>query len=133
MFGQLCCIVFVPESAYLSQIYVHSMCNNLYGIVIILFQFHGIPGIESVYMCIRDAQQREIRERLLNITAVTPIEITTHTAHSILLCFMHVFICFCLCSAGSTRGGRGRKICHAVFLNAQLDSVYLCADILLLL
>ena len=47
---------------------VNSMCNNLYGIIIILF--HGIPGIENVYMCIRDAQQREICERLLNDTTV---------------------------------------------------------------
>jgi hypothetical protein len=30
--------------------------------------FHGIPGIKIVYMCIRDAQQREICERLLNDT-----------------------------------------------------------------
>jgi hypothetical protein len=59
----------IPGSTHLSQIYVHSMCNNiLCGIIII--PFHGIPGIETVYMCIRDAQQREICERLLNDTTV---------------------------------------------------------------
>ncbi len=30
-----------------------------------IIPFHGIPGIEIVYMCIRDVQQREICERLL--------------------------------------------------------------------
>jgi hypothetical protein len=30
---------------YLSQVYVNSMRNNLYGIIIVLF--HGIPGIET--------------------------------------------------------------------------------------
>jgi hypothetical protein len=53
--------------------------------------------------------------RLLNDTAVTPIEVTTHSIHSPILCFMHVFICFYLCSAGSTRRGRGRGICQTVF------------------
>ena len=126
-YAALCCIP--GGNAY--RKYMSSMFNNLYGIIIILF--HGIPGIENVYMCIRDAQQREICERLLNDTQWTPIEITTHSTHSILLCFMHVFICLCLCSAGSTRGGRGRKICYTVFFNTQPDSVYLCAEILLLL
>jgi hypothetical protein len=58
-------------------------------------------------MCIRDAQQREICVRLLNDTIVTPIEITTHSIHSLLLCFIHVFICFFVCIQPAVLGGGG--------------------------
>ncbi len=65
-------------------------------------------------MCIRGAQQREICARLLNDTTVTPIEITTHSIHSPLLCFIHVFICFlffvCIQPAVLGRGGVGKCV-----------------------
>jgi hypothetical protein len=32
-----------------------------------IIPFHGFPGIETVYMCIRDAQQREICERIITL------------------------------------------------------------------
>jgi hypothetical protein len=83
---------------------------------------------KDMYMCIGDVQQREIYARLLKDITVTSIEITTHSIHSPLLCFMHVFICFYLCSADSTRRGRGREICHIVFFTAHPDSVCLAQN-----
>ena len=32
-----------------------------------IIPFHGIPGIETVYMCIRDAQQREICAKIVTL------------------------------------------------------------------
>jgi hypothetical protein len=43
--GNYAALYCIPGSTYLSQVYVHSMCNNLYGSIIVLF--HGIPGIET--------------------------------------------------------------------------------------
>ncbi len=58
-------LCYIAGSTHLSQVYVHSMRNILYGIVII--PFHGIPGIETVYMCTRDAQQREICAKIVTL------------------------------------------------------------------
>jgi hypothetical protein len=32
-----------------------------------IIPFHGIPGIETVYMCIRDVQPREICEKIVTL------------------------------------------------------------------
>jgi hypothetical protein len=83
-------------------------------------------------MCMRDVQQREICERIVTVLQQgTPIGITTRSTYSILLCFMCLYVFVCVQPA--VLGGRGRNIYHTVFFNAQPDSVYLYADILLLL
>jgi hypothetical protein len=35
--------------------------------VLLYYSVHGIPGIETVYMCLRDVQQREICEKIVTL------------------------------------------------------------------
>ncbi len=93
---------------------INSMCNDLYGIIVILC--HGFPGmISCTYAYVTCVAAIDLCE-LVTGTTVTPIEVTAHSIHFPLLCLIHVFICFCLCSAGSIRSGRGGEMCHTVFL-----------------
>jgi hypothetical protein len=62
----LWCVMLYSWEYALIQVYVHGMCNILCGIIHII-PFHGIPGIETVYMCMRDVQQREICERIVTL------------------------------------------------------------------
>ncbi len=54
-------------------------------------------------------------------TAVTPNVVTAHPIHFPLLCFIHVFIRFCLCSAGSITNRGDGEMCRTVFL--PLDQI----------
>ncbi len=84
-YATLCCI---PGNTSFPQVSVLSMCNNLYGIIVILF--HGIPGIKTCTCAyVTHNSERFVRDLF---TQWTPVEITTHSTRSILLCFMHVFI-----------------------------------------
>jgi hypothetical protein len=89
-----------------------------------IIPFHGIPGIETVYMCIRDVQQREICEKIVTLLQQwTPIEITTHSAYSILLCFMCLYVFVCVQPA--VLGRRGRNIYYTVFSTRnQIPYIY---------
>ncbi len=58
-----CC---TAGSTHSSQLYVHGICYILCSIIHII-PFHGVPGIETVYMCMRDVQQREICERIVTL------------------------------------------------------------------
>jgi hypothetical protein len=49
-------------------------------------------------------------------TAVTPNVIIAPPIHFPLLCFIHVFIRFCLCLAGSIRNRGDGEMCRTVFL-----------------
>ncbi len=57
---------YTAGSTHLSQVYVHDICNILYGIIYSI-PVHDIPGIETVYMCMHDVQQREICERIVTV------------------------------------------------------------------
>ncbi len=109
---------------------VDNMCNNLYGNIVILC--HDIPGVMTCTCAyVTCAAARDLCE-IVTDTTVTPIEVTAHSIHFPLLCFIHVFICFCLCSAGSIRGGGVEKYVIQCFYRAIKFRVF-CTYILSLL
>jgi hypothetical protein len=80
---------------------------------------------KNKYMCRRGVQQREVYARLLTDNSDTYWGYH-HSIYSPLLYFMHVFIGFYLCSAGSIRrgGGIGKYVIQCIFAT-QPDFVYL--------
>ncbi len=67
-------------------------------------------------LCIRGVCNSERFMQICYYTTVTPNVVIAHPIHFPLLCFIHVFIHFCLCSAGNIRNrGDGEK-CRTVFL-----------------
>ncbi len=123
MFGHLWCIHAIQLGVrtyhkYIFMTYATS-CAVLFSI-----PFHDISGIETVYMCMRDVQQR-ICERIVTVLQqwTPPIEITTHSAYSILLCFMCLYVFVCVQPA--VVGGRGRNIYYTVFSTRnQIPYIY---------
>jgi hypothetical protein len=93
---------------------INSMCNDLYGIIVVLC--HDTPGIITCTCAYVTCVAAIDLCKYVTGTTVTPIEVTAHSIHFPLLCLIHVFIWFCLCSAGSINSGRGGEMCHTVFL-----------------
>jgi hypothetical protein len=98
------------------------MCNNLYSNIVILCRdILGVLTCSCAYVTC--AAARDVC-KFVTDTTVTPIEVTAHSIHFPLLCFIHAFICFCLYSAGSIKRRRGgEKMSYSVF-TAQSDSAY---------
>jgi hypothetical protein len=92
---------------------------------------HDIPGEYCAHVYTWRVQQREIYSNLLLYNSDAYVVIA-HPIHFPLLCFTHVFMRFCLYSAGSIRNKGEGETCHTVFLPLNQFRMF-CAYVLPLL
>ncbi len=84
---------------------IDSMCINLYG------NWYSVPwnSIRMIcsWACVRCAAARDLCEFIFD-TAVTPMEVTVHSIHFPLLCFIHSLCVYMFCSYSAGSVGKMR-------------------------
>jgi hypothetical protein len=106
------CIAGVHATEHSSQVCQY-MCNNLYSNIVILCH---IFQAYIMLLCIRGVCNSERFMQICYYTTVTPIVVIAHPIQFPLLCFIHVFIHFCLCSAGNIRNrGDGESVVQCFY------------------
>ncbi len=107
------CIAGVHATEHPSQ--VMSITCAISCTAILLF-YAMIFQAYVMLMCIRGVCSSEDLYDFVTDTAVTPNVIIAPPIPFPLLCFIHVFIRFCLCLAGSIRNRGDGEMCRTVFL-----------------
>jgi hypothetical protein len=100
-----------------NQTLSHAISIHVYTCTAILLFCAMILQAYIMLLCIRDVCSSEWFMRFCYWYSSDAYVVIAHPIHFPLLRFMHVFIRFCLCSAGSIRNRGDEGMCRTVFLS----------------